>query len=148
MWRMELTIQRTMRGEDKKQSSMLVLMSPETRVPQTHPLRAIKKLADEALTKLSPVFDAMYSAGGRPSIPPERLLKSMLLMALYTVRSERQFCEQLDYNLLFRWFLDMDMVEESFVPTVVHATTATGSSRTTSRANSFAPSSSRLARRS
>ncbi len=115
---MELTLLRTMRGEDKKQSSMLVLMSPESRVPQGHPLRAIKKLADEALRKLSPVFDAMYAEGGRPSIPPERLLKSMLLMALYTVRSERLFCEQLDYNLLFRWFLDMDMVEDSFVPTV------------------------------
>lgn len=107
-----------MRGEDKKQSSMLMLMSPETRVPPTHPLRAIKKLADEGLRKLSPVFDAMYAEGGRPSIPPERLLKSMLLMALYSVRSERQFCEQLDYNLLFRWFLDMSMVEDSFVPTV------------------------------
>ena len=107
-----------MRGEDKKQSSMLMLMSPETRVPQTHPLRAIKQLADGALAQLSPVFDAMYADGGRPSIPPERLLKSMLLIALYSVRSERQFCEQLEYNLLFRWFLDMDMVEESFVPTV------------------------------
>lgn len=102
---MELTLQLTMRGEDKKQSSMLMLMSPESRVPQTHPLRAIKKLADEALAELSLTFDAMYAEGGRPSIPPERLLKSMLLMALYTVRSERQFCEQLDYNLLFRWFL-------------------------------------------
>lgn len=107
-----------MRGENTKQSSMLMLMSPESRVPMAHPLRAIKKMADEALAKLSPVFDAMYAEDGRPSIPPERLLKSMLLMALYTVRSERQFCEQLDYNLLFRWFLDMDMVEESFVPTV------------------------------
>jgi transposase len=116
--RMDLTLRRTMRGADKKQSSMLMLMSPETRVPEDHPLRAIKKLADEALAKVSPVFDAMYAAGGRPSIPPERLLKSMLLMALYSVRSERQFCEQLDYNLLFRWFLGMDMVEESFVPTV------------------------------
>src|SRR5215472_2359979 len=115
---MELTLRRTMRGENKKQASMLMLMSPETRVPPTHPLRAIKKMADEALARLSPVFDAMYAEDGRPSIPPERLLKSMLLMALYTVRSERQFCEQLDYNLLFRWFLDMDMVEESFVPTV------------------------------
>ena len=93
-------------------------MSPEDRVPAEHPLRAIKKLADEALASLSSVFDAMYAGTGRPSIPPERLLKSTLLMALYTVRSERQFCEQLDYNLLFRWFLDMDMVEESFVPTV------------------------------
>jgi transposase len=107
-----------MRGADTKQSSMLMLMSPESRVPATHPLRAIKKLADEALKELSPVFARMYSTTGRPSIPPERLLKSMLLMALYTVRSERLFCEQLDYNLLFRWFLDMDMVESSFVPTV------------------------------
>jgi transposase len=97
---------------------MLMLMSPETRVPATHPLRGIKKLADAALTELSPVFDEMYSAMGRPSIPPERLLKSMLLIALYTVRSERQFCEQLDYNLMFRWFLDMDMEEPSFDPTV------------------------------
>ncbi|HEX3584326.1 MAG TPA: IS5 family transposase [Thermoanaerobaculia bacterium] len=107
-----------MRGTDTKQSSMLCLVSPESRVPESHPLRAIKKLADEALARLSPVFDAMYSSEGRPSIPPERLLKSMLLMALYTVRSERLFCEQLDYNLLFRWFLDMDMVEDSFVATV------------------------------
>lgn len=90
---MDLTLRRTMRGEDKTQSSMLMLMSPES-VPPTHPLRAIKKLADEALQKLSPTFDAMYAHGGRPSIPPERLLKSMLLMALYTVRSERQFCER------------------------------------------------------
>jgi transposase len=107
-----------MRGENTKQSSMLMLMSPETRVPTTHPLRGIKKLADAALGELSPVFDEMYSSVGRPSIPPERLLKSMLLIALYTVRSERQFCEQLDYNLMFRWFLDMDMEEPSFDPTV------------------------------
>jgi transposase len=115
---MELTLRRTMRGEDKKQSSMLMLMSPETRVPASHPLRAIKKMADEALATLSSVFDAMYAEDGRQSIPPERLLKSMLLMGLYTVRSERHFCEQLDYNPLFRWFLDMDMVAASFVPTV------------------------------
>ena len=107
-----------MRGNDTKQSSMLCLISPEARVPSEHPLRAIKQLADEALRTLSPVFDEMYAAAGRPSIPPERLLKATLLMALYTVRSERLLCEQLNYNLLFRWFLDMDMVEESFVPTV------------------------------
>ena len=107
-----------MRGENTKQASMLILMSPESRVPPGHPLRAIKKLADAALVDLSATFDAMYSSVGRPSIPPERLLKSMLLIALYTVRSERQFCEQLDYNLLFRWFLDMDMDEPSFDPTV------------------------------
>ena len=93
---------------------MLCLMSPESRVRPDHPLRGIKKLADEALTDLNGIFEAMYSEHGRPSIPPERLLKSMLLMALYTVRSERLFCEQLDYNLLHRWFLDMDMVEPSF----------------------------------
>jgi transposase len=103
-----------MRGTETKQSSMLCLMSPETRVRADHPLRGIKALADEALADLSSVFDAMYSEQGRPSIPPERLLKSMLLMALYTVRSERLFCEQLDYNLLYRWFLDMDMLEPSF----------------------------------
>ena len=93
---------------------MLCLLSAETRVPADHPLRDIKRLCDAALEALSPVFDAMYAAEGRPSIPPERLLKASLLMALYTIRSERQLCEQLDYNLLFRWFLDMDMVEESF----------------------------------
>jgi transposase len=107
-----------MRGADTKQASMLCLMSPEDRVPAKHPLRAIKKLADAALAELSPLFDEMYSAVGRDSIPPERLLKAQLLIALYTVRSERLFCEQLDYNMLFRWFLDMDMVEKSFVPTV------------------------------
>jgi transposase len=108
----------TMRGLDRKQGSMLMLLSPESRVPTAHPLRAIKKLADAALVELSPTFDAMYSGVGRPSIPPERLLKATLLMAFYTLRSERQFCEQLDYNLLFRWFLDMDMDEEGFDPTV------------------------------
>jgi transposase len=107
-----------MRGTDSKQATMLTLISPEKRVPANHPLRPIKKLAEEALAKLSPLFDEMYSAVGRPSIPPERLLKSTLLMAFYTVRSERLFCEQLGYNLLFRWFLDMDTVEDGFDPTV------------------------------
>jgi transposase len=93
-----------MRGTETKQGTMLSLLSPEQRVPQKHPLRAVKALAEAALTELSPVFDEMYSAVGRPSIPPERLLKASLLMALYTVRSERMFCEQLDYNLLFRGF--------------------------------------------
>ena len=85
-----------MRGEDTKQSSMLCLLSPADRVPKDHPLRAVKVLADKALADLSSQFDAMYSVVGRPSIPPERLLKSMILMALYSVRSERQFREQLD----------------------------------------------------
>lgn len=107
---------RVMRGLDTKQSSMLCLMSPETAVPPSHPVRRIKRLADEALGALSVEFDLMYSDIGRPSIPPERLLKATVLMALYTVRSERLFCEQLGYNLLFRWFLDMDMIEPSFDP--------------------------------
>jgi Transposase and inactivated derivatives len=102
-----------MRGDVKKQSSMLSLRSPAERIPSDHPLRRVKDLADGALSVLSPTFDAMYSKVGRPSIPPERLLKGSLLMALYSVRSERLFCEQLDYNLLFRWFLDMDMEEPS-----------------------------------
>jgi transposase len=103
-----------MRGKNIDQTNMLCLISPESRVPANHPLRMIKKVADTCLRRLSPVFDAMYGNTGRPSIPPERLLKASLLMALYSVRSERQFCEQLDYNLLFRWFLDMDMTEPAF----------------------------------
>lgn len=103
-----------MRGAVPQQSSMLCLMSLEDRVPADHPLRPIKKLADEVLRELSPVFDGMYAEGGRRSIPPERLLKALLLQALFTIRSERQICEQLQYNLLYRWFLDMDMVEEAF----------------------------------
>ena len=75
-------------------------------------------LADRALAQLSPEFDRMYAQIGRPSIPPERLLKASLLISLYSVRSERGFCEQLDYNLLFRWFLGMNLMEPSFDPTV------------------------------
>jgi len=88
--------------------------SIEERVPKSHPLRQIKRLADTALEQLSGVFAAMYAETGRPSVPPERLLKSQLLIALYSVRSDRQFCEQLEYNLLFRWFLDMELDEASF----------------------------------
>jgi transposase len=93
---------------------MLCLLSPEEAVPVRHPIRQIKKLTDECLAKMASTFEEMYSVTGRPSIPPEHLLKASLLMALYSVRSERQFCEQLGYNLLFRWFLDMDMVEPTF----------------------------------
>src|SRR5512139_1979520 len=103
-----------MRGRKTSQTTMLTLVAPEQRVPKSHPLRRIKALADAALAALSPTFDVMYAESGRPSVPPERLLKSTLLMAFYSVRSDRLFCEQLDYNLLFRWFLDMDMVEEAF----------------------------------
>ena len=93
---------------------MLCLLSLESRIASDHPLRSIKKLADAALAGLSDNFDGMYAACGRPSIPPERLLKALLLIALHSVRSERQFCEQLEYNLLFRWFLDMDLLEPAF----------------------------------
>jgi len=103
-----------MRGTDTKQASMLSLLTPEKRVPPNHPLRRVKELAEAALAELSPLFDGMYSTVGRSSIPPERLLKASLLMAFYTIRSERMFCEQLDYNILFRWFLDMNMEEPSF----------------------------------
>ena len=93
---------------------MLVLMAPETLIPARHPARDVKRLADECLRELSGLFDQMYARVGRPSIPPERLLKSMLLMALYSINSERMFCERLRYDMLFRWFLDMSMVDEPF----------------------------------
>jgi transposase len=107
-----------MRGTPNRQGSMLALISIEARIPTDHPLRRIKRMADQELLGLSRVFDRMYSTVGRPSVAPEKILKSLLLIALYSVRSERQFCEQLDYNLLFRWFLDMELVEESFDATV------------------------------
>ena len=96
---------------------MLLSGTLDDRVPKGHPLRAIKRLADECLTAMNDRFDAAYAEVGRPSVPPERLLKGQLLIALYSVRSERQLCEQLEYNLLLRWFLDMDFVEAVFDPT-------------------------------
>jgi transposase len=103
-----------MRGEQDSQVGLLTLTSPGKRVPATHPIREIKRMADEALRGLDSVFEAMYSSIGRPSIPPERLLKAQLLIALYSVRSERQFCERLDYDLLFRFFLDMNLDDPSW----------------------------------
>lgn len=100
-----------MRGEVDPQAEMLCLISPESRVPKSHPLRRIKVLVDEALRGLSPLFDEMYALDGRPSIPPERLLKAKVLQALYTIRSEVLLVEALDYNLLFRWFLDLNLLE-------------------------------------
>jgi transposase len=103
-----------MRGERDAQVTMLTVVQPEHRIRADHPLRRIKTMADTELRRLSPVLDGMYATVGRPSIPPERLLKACLLIALYSVRSERQFCEQLDYNLLYRWFLDMNLDEAGF----------------------------------
>ena len=93
---------------------MLALISVADRIPPDHPLRPIKALADQALAAMTDAFDVMYAENGRVSVPPERLLLSQLLMALFSVRSERQFCEQLQYNLLFRWFLDLDLMEPTF----------------------------------
>src|SRR3954471_20371706 len=100
-----------MRGRLSTQRSMLGFVDREERVPPDHPLRTIKRLADRALAAISDELNDAYAADGRPSIPHERLLKASLLMALYSVRSERLFCEQLDYRLLFRWFPDMDLYE-------------------------------------
>ena len=107
-----------MRGYSESQSMIIAYINLEKRVPQGHPLRKIKAMADQELKRLSPLFNEMYSHTGRPSIPPERILKSLLLIALYSVRSERQFCEQMDYNLLFRWFLELELNDEGFDPTV------------------------------
>jgi transposase len=98
-----------MRGEDVRTESLFSYLSCEARVPQDHPLRPIRTLVDQALTVLSPAFDQLYSDLGRPSIPPEKLLRTLLLQAFYSVRSERQLMEQLDYNLLFRWFVGLAM---------------------------------------
>lgn len=103
-----------MRGRRRDQASALCLISVDACIPERHPIRRIKPLADEALRALSPLFDKMYAEVGRPSVPPEHLLKATLLMALFSVRSERQFCEQLGFNLLFRWFLDMDLTDRPF----------------------------------
>ena len=98
-----------MRGDNQQQAAMFSFLSPEQRVPADHPLRTIHKLVDRVLLALSPEFDRLYSHTGRPSIPPEKLLRALLLQVLYTIRSERLLMEQLDYNLLFRWFVGLNM---------------------------------------
>ena len=100
-----------MRGQVDPQGSIFSYFSPEDRVPEDHPLRSIKGDADAVLASLSREIDELYASTGRPSIPPERLLKASLLIALYSVRGDRMFCEMLDYNILFRWFLDMSLEE-------------------------------------
>jgi transposase len=98
-----------MRGVDAQQSAMFSYLSAEERVPADHPLRTVRVLTDRILAQLSTLFSAMYSTIGRPSIPPEKLLRALLLQVLYTVRSERMLMEQLNYNLLFRWFVGLNM---------------------------------------
>lgn len=103
-----------MRGDSNQQGLILLAITPEQKVPRDHPIRAIKPIVERALVSLSPVFNRMYSRRGRPSIPPEHLLKASLLIALYSIRSERQFCERLEYDLLFKWFLDQNIADPAF----------------------------------
>jgi transposase len=107
-----------MRGEDQQQAHLFSYIAPEQRVPKDHPLRAVRRIVDRVLSRLSADFQDLYSETGRPSIPPERLLRALLLQVLYTVRSERLLMEHLDYNLLFRWFVGLNMDDAVWVPTV------------------------------
>jgi len=107
-----------MRGDDSDDTGMWSYVSQEQRIPADHPLRPIRKMVDEVLDRLSPRFDKLYSKVGRPSIPPERLLRALLLQVLYTIRSERMLMEQLDYNMLFRWFVGLNMDDPIWDPTV------------------------------
>src|SRR5947208_16853879 len=100
-----------MRGSDHQQADMYIYLSPEARVGADHPLRAIRLMADQALENMSPRFDAMYARTGRPSIPPEKLLRAQLLQMLYSLRSERLLLEEIDYSLLFRWFVGLTLDE-------------------------------------
>jgi len=107
-----------MRGPDEQNSHLFSYVSPEERVPTTHPLRPIRQITDRVFVTLSRKFDALYSDMGRPSIPPEKLLRALLLQVLYTIRSERLLMEQLDYNLLFRWFVGLNMDDAVWDATV------------------------------
>jgi len=107
-----------MRGSDSKQDGMFSYVAPEKRVPADHPLRQVRPLVDQILKEMSPQVGKLYSDIGRPSIAPERLLRALLLQIFYSIRSERLLMEQLDYNLLFRWFVGMSMDEDTWVPTV------------------------------
>ena len=103
-----------MRGSPLQQVTMLSTVTPDQLIPAEHPIRRIKPIVEEALRAIGPRLDAMYAEVGRPSIPPEHLLKGSLLMALYSIRSERQFCERLRYDLLFKWFLDLNVETPGF----------------------------------
>jgi transposase len=106
-----------MRGADERTGTMFSYVSLEERVPADHPLRAVRRITDRALERLSPRFGTLYVNFGRPSIPPEKLLRALLLQALYTIRSERQLMEQLDFNLLFRWFVGLGIDDAVWSPT-------------------------------
>ena len=106
-----------MRGDDEQSGHLFSYVSPEQRVPVDHPLRTIRTMTDDALHRLSPRFETLYATTGRPSIPPEHLLRALLLQVLYSVRSERMLMEQLQYNLLFRWFVGLGMDDAVWAPT-------------------------------
>jgi transposase len=112
-----LTRSVALRGDDQQTGHMFSYLSPEQRVPKDHPLRAIRTMTDTALRELSPRFDAIYARIGRPSVPPEKLLRALLLQVLYTIRSERLLMEELHYNLLFRWFVGLNMDDPVWTPT-------------------------------
>jgi len=107
-----------MRGNDPQQDGMFSYISPEQRVRKDHPLRPIRTMVDQVLKRLSPEFNKMYSKVGRPSIPPEQLLRALLLQMLYSVRSERLLVEEIDYNILFRWFVGLNLDDEVWDATV------------------------------
>jgi transposase len=107
-----------MGGTDQRSDGLFSYVRPESRIPKNHPLRQIRRLTDAALSDLSAEFEALYARTGRPSIPPEKLLRALLLQAFYSVRSERQLMEQLDYNLLFRWFVGLSVDEPVWDATV------------------------------
>jgi transposase len=107
-----------MRGSPDPQLAMLTTLSTEELIPSDHPIRRIRVVVDAVLAELDDIFDAMYASGGRHSVPPETLLKATVLMAMYSIRSERAFCERLNYDLLFKWFLDMAIDQPAFDATV------------------------------
>ena len=107
-----------MRGSDTRSGELFSYVDLDQRVPAKHPLRKIRQLVNDVLASLDAEFSMLYSAFGRESIPPERLLRALLLQALFTIRSERQLMEQLDYNLLFRWFVGLGIDDPVWVPTV------------------------------
>ena len=140
-----------MRGEAERPARLMLGLTPDGFVPTEHPLRRIKLLVDSVLRRMSPLFDELDAAGGRSSLPPEHLLKSNLFLAFYTVRSERQFCEQLRYNLLFKWFLDLNVEEEPFHPTnsrsTAHCSNPGPGTRATGRSTSRMSGAARLTSR-
>lgn len=115
-----------MRGSDETRGSLFSYVDLEERIPARHPLRKIRQIVNDALASLEGGFDVLYSIEGRPSIAPERLLRSSLIQILFSVRSERQLMEQMEYNLMFRWFVGLGIDDPVWVPPVFEPRTVTG----------------------